>query len=205
MSGVTSWDTETCAEADRAGELGDEPLVRRIAIAVHEDDSDRRAAARLDALELGAHARRIGRTLDLAAGQHALVDLDDLGIELLGLDDCLGEDVRPRLVADPQRIAETLRRDEERRLALALEQRVGGDRRAHADLADGAGRHGIARSQAEQVADALHGRVAIGFRILRQQLADMQAAARIAPDDVREGAAAVDPEMPLIHARSPSA
>ena len=37
-----------------------------------------------------------------AVGAHALVDLDDALVELLGKDDLLGEDVRPRLIGDAQ-------------------------------------------------------------------------------------------------------
>ena len=96
-----------------------------------------------------------------------------LGIELLGLDDVAGEDFRARLVADLQRVAEAARRDQQRALALALEQRVGRDRRAHLDDADGAGRDWRARREAEEVADRLHGGVGIGGAF-GQELARMQ-------------------------------
>ena len=55
-------------------------------------------------------------------------------------------------------------------LALALEQRIGGDRRAHLDGADRGRGDRLARAQTQQVANALHGGVAIGFRVVRQQL-----------------------------------
>ena len=104
--------------------------------------------------EVAAHGSEVGRRLDRAVGAHALVDLDDALVEQLRQDDLLGEDVGPRLVADPQRIAKAVGDEEERAVALALEQRVGGDRGAHLDGADRAGRDRRAGRQAEQVADA---------------------------------------------------
>ena len=53
-------------------------------------------------------AVEIGRGLDRAVGAHALVDLDHPLEQHLRLDDVAGEDFRPRLVADPQRVAEAL-------------------------------------------------------------------------------------------------
>jgi hypothetical protein len=52
------------------------------------------------------------------------------------LDGGAREDLRPRLVADPQRIAITFDDEQERALALALEQRIGGGRGAHLDRPD---------------------------------------------------------------------
>ena len=167
-----------------------------IAIGVHEHDRDGLDAVGERGLELGAHGGEIGLLLDRAVGAHALVDLDDALEQHLGLDDVLGEDFRAVLVADAQRVAETFRRHQQRAVALALQQRIGGDRRAHLHGADAAGRDRLALLQAEQVADALHGGVAIGFRVLREQLVRGQRAVRPPPDHVGEGAAAVDPEVP---------
>src|SRR5262249_55299975 len=111
-------------------------------------------------------------------------------------DDLAGEDFRPRLVADAQRVAEPFGHEQERALALALEQGVGGDRRAHLDGADATRGDRRIACKAEQVADAVDGGVAIGFRILRQELVGDQRAVRAAADHVRKGAAAVDPEIP---------
>ena len=49
---------------------------------------------------------------------------------------------------------------------------------------------------AEQIANALHGGVAIGFRVFRQELVRDQRPVGPPPDHVGEGAAAVDPEVP---------
>ena len=60
---------------------------------------------------------------------------------------------------------------------------VGGDRRAGA--------------KPEQIADRLHGGVGIGGAF-GEQFAHMQLAVGVAADDVGEGAAAVDPEIPAL-------
>src|SRR5262245_8115284 len=108
------------------------------------------------------------------------------------------KDLRPRLVADAQRVAEAPGDDEQRALALALEQRIGGDCGAHLHCADGAIGNRLAVSEPEQFADALHGGVTIGLRILGEELVRDQRSVRPPPDDVGEGAAAVDPEFPRL-------
>ena len=55
---------------------------------------------------------------------------------------------------------------------------------------------GFAAAQPEQIPDALHGGIPIGVGIFRQQLVGEEAPVRPAADDVGEGPAAVDPEIP---------
>ena len=165
---------------------------------MHEDDSDGVDAVLPRLVDRRLHRFDVEQLLHSAVGAHAFVHLDDALVELLGQDDFLGEDVRPRLVGDPQRIAETLGDEQQHAVALALQQRVGGDGRAHLDLADEAGRDRFALGKAEQVADALYRGVAVGFRIFGEQFSRMQRAFGIAADDVGEGAAAVDPEIPCL-------
>ena len=197
ISGETSWLTETCAKPISRASAATCLLVLGIAVGVHEHDRDRLdAVGAARAASSARTASRSGALLDRAVGAHALVDLDDALVQHLGLDDVLGEDLRPRLVADAQRVAETLGGDQQRAVALALEQRVGGDRRAHLDRADAARRDRLALLQAEQVADALHGGVAIGSGFSESSLCAVQRAVRPPPDHVGEGAAAVDPEIP---------
>jgi hypothetical protein len=50
--------------------------------------------------------------------------------------------------------------------------------------------------QAEEVADALHGGVAIGFRIFREEFMRDQRAVGLPSDNVGESTAAIDPEIP---------
>jgi hypothetical protein len=101
------------------------------------------------------------------------------------------------LVADLQGVAEAPGRHEKGALASALEQGVGGDGGAHLDDADRPSGDRRARGEAEEVADRLHRGVIVG-RILGEELSRMQAAPRVAADDVGEGAAAIDPEIPKL-------
>jgi len=109
-------------------------------ICVHEHDRDRRNAVRVCRSERGAHFGEIGNALHGAIGAHALVDLDHTLVEHVGLDDVARKNVRPGLIADPQRIAEPARDYEQCAFALALKQRIGGDRGSHLDRADEARR-----------------------------------------------------------------
>ena len=141
--------------------------------------------------------------LDRAVGAHALVDFDDALEQHLRLDDVLGEDLRPRLIADAQRVAETLGGEQQRAVALALQQRIGRDRGAHLHRADPAGGDWLAFCKTQQVADALHRGVPIGFGIFGEELVRDQRAVGLAPDDVGEGAAAIDPEIPSLEPAPP--
>ena len=143
-----------------------------------------------------AHRGEIGRALHRAVGAHALVDFGDALVEHVGLDDFARENLRPRLVADLERVAETLGDQ-----AAACGRPCA--RAAHwwqpwcPSSPRRRGRAGSARRlQAEQIADALHGGVGIGFRVFREQLVRDQRAVRPPPHHVGEGAAAVDPEIP---------
>ncbi len=183
-------------KADLARERGDGLLVIGIPIGVHEHDRDRLDAVGERGIELEAHRAEIGRAFHRAVGAHALVDLDHALEQHFGLDDVLGENLRTILVADAQRVTETFRGDQQRAVALALQQRIGGDRGAHLHGADAALRDRLAFGEAEQVADALHGGIAIGFGVFREQLVRGERAVRPPPDHVGERAAAVDPEIP---------
>lgn len=195
MSGLTAWLAET-AVTGLAGQIGGDPLVLRIAIGVEEDDRDRVEATRLALAQRRAHARDIERGLDAAVGADPLVDLDCLGVKLLGLDDVAREDRRPVLIGEFERVTEAARDKQKRWLALALQQRVGRDGGAHPDLADKPGRDRRRRLRAEMRADAGDGSIRIGLRVLGQELAGVQPPFRIAADHVGEGAAPVDPEIP---------
>ena len=171
ISGLTSWRGRNLREADRARERRHGLLVRREPVGVHEDDG-----AGPDAIGEGAPPARcvpleVERRLDRAVGQHALGNLDDALVELLGLLDLLGEDVGAGLVADPQRIAETARGHEHGAVALALEQGIGGHRGAHLDRVECA-RPGSARPGATPRRSRMpcEGGVAISLRVFREQL-----------------------------------
>jgi hypothetical protein len=80
--------------------------------------------------------RLVQRLHHLALRAHALVRLDHLAVQQLGQHDVAVEQARPVLVGDAQRIAKAARGDQQRGLALALQQRVGGDRGAHLHALD---------------------------------------------------------------------
>jgi hypothetical protein len=96
-------------------------------------------------------------------------------VQQLGQHDVAVEQARPVLVGDAQRVAEAARDGQHGRFALALQQRVGGDRGAHLDRFDQACGNGLARRQAQQVADAGDGGVAVLLRVLGQQLVGHEA------------------------------
>jgi hypothetical protein len=126
------------------------------------------------------------------------VTLDRVGIEQFGQLDLAGKDLGAVLVGDAQRVAEALGDDQQGTLALALEQGVRCDRGAHLDGGD-VGRDRRAGPQSQDVADALDRGVAVALRILRQQLVRHQSAIRLLCHHVGEGAAAIDPELPMTH------
>ena len=108
-----------------------------------------------------------------------------------------GEDFRPGLVADPQRVAEAGGDRQRGPLPLSLKQGVGGDGRAHADIAK---RSTFFR---QYPPDAFQCGVVILAGILRQQLLDPLPPIGAGGDQVGEGPAAIDREIPgLGHDRS---
>ena len=107
-------------EAHFARERGDLALVRGVAIGVHEHDRDRLDAVTKRSRKVATYGSKIRLALDRAVGAHALVDLDDALEQHLGLDDLLGENPRPRLIADAQCVAETLGGHQQDAVALAF-------------------------------------------------------------------------------------
>src|SRR5262249_51417044 len=98
-------------------------------------------------------ARTAARAGSLSTVPSALIHLDHALVEHLRLDDVAGENFRPRLIADLEGIAKTLGDEQERALALALEQRIGRDRGAHLHRADDPLRDGFARLCADEIAN----------------------------------------------------
>ena len=171
-------------------------LVGRVAVAMHEGDGDRRVATGAGRGQVAAQGVGIRRADDLTAGAAALVNLPHVAVEQLGQHDVAVKDARPVLPGDAQGVGEAAGDEQRHRFAPAFEQCIGGHRRAHAHRVNRiGGNRGVARD-AEQVADAGERRVAVTGRVFRQQLVADDAAVRTAGDDVGEGAAAVDPELP---------
>ncbi len=111
--------------------------------------------------------------------------------------------MRAVLVGDPQGVAEAPGDDQQRALPGAFEEGVGGDGGPHADRVDGVA------GPAQQRADGDHGRVGAGrtravrVGVVGEHLAGEQPAVGAARDDVGEGAASVDPELPACHVTTP--
>ena len=183
-------------EADLACQPFGGEFVCRIAPAVHEDDRHARQPRVERRPEALAQMRLVERLDHLAVRPHAFHRFDHPAVEQLGQHDAPIEDARPLLVADAQRIAKPPGRDQQGRLALAFEQRVGRDRGAHLHALDQIGRDRFVGTEPQQVTDAGHRRVAILLGVLAQQLMGDERAIGPPADDIGEGAAAVDPELP---------
>ena len=183
-------------EAHVAGDGGDLCFVVVVAVAVHEDDGGGADAGVKGLAETRAGGVEVDRYVDRAVGADPFAHLDHALVEVFRFDDMAVEQARAGLIADLERVAEAVRGDEHRSVAGAFEQRVGGDRRAHLDRVDHAVRDRLARTHAQQVADALDRGVTVDFRVFRQELVRPDVSLRVAGHDVGEGAATVDPEIP---------
>ncbi len=173
-------------------------LVLGPGVGVHEHDRHRIDAVGARCAQLRLQFREVERRLHASVGAHALARLDDTGVEHLRLDDPLGEDVGARLRADLELISKPARDDEQRPVALALQERVGRDRRPHLDDGDALRRDRRAARDTEEAADRFECGVIVGAGVVGQELAGQDAAVRRAGDDVGERAAAIDPEVPLV-------
>ncbi len=184
-------------EPDGGGDRRDPLLVRGVPVAVQADHGDGAVPGRVGRPQLPFDGVGVQRPDQLAVRADPLGRLDHPVVERLGEDDMPVEDARPVLVGDPQRVAEPLGDHQHGRLAVPLEERVGGDRGAEPDGGDPLGRQRLARLEAEQVPDAGHGGVPVGGAD-RQQLVRDQVAVRRSGHDVGERPAPVNPELPLL-------
>ncbi len=182
--------------ADRAREPGDPPFVLRVAVAVHEHDRDRPVAFGVCRFQIPARALEIERRKHLAPRADALLDFDHLRIQQLGQHDVPVEEARAVLVGDAQRVAKAARDDEQRALALALEERVGRDGGAHLDDLDRLACNRRSGRRAQKAANPLDRGVAVAPGVLGKELERDDAAVGASCDHVGERAAAVDPELP---------
>ena len=146
---------------------------------------------RARALEVGGEPRLVERPQHLALGGDALVRLD-VARRAAGAARSAGRTGAAGSGSRSRARRRTRRRHERGRHAAALEQRIGRDRRADADHVDARVGPALAREQGEDPGDARVGRA----RRPRTGACRRAAAVRRAADDVREGAAPVDPELP---------
>ncbi len=169
------------------------PLVRRFGIGVEEHDRDRLCALPHEAVHRFRQRRLVERRADHSARVDALRHLDP---QVAGdkrrrlLDMHVVEFVLP-LAADLEHVAEALGGHQSGYRTLALDHRIGEERRRMDDPADAPGRHAVLAQ------DALDARNHAPRRIVmcRQNLAAEAAAfPMIVDDDVGEGAADIDAE-----------
>lgn len=154
-----------------------------------------------------APGRRQVQLAVAAAEDHPLLRLHHLVVQHLRLGACQVEEVGPRLVADVEQVSEASGDHQGSRLAPALQQGVGGHRRAHADALNlGSvhllvGRERTPRLLFEDSADALPGGVGIVGRIFGEQLHEPHSAAGAARVHVRERSTTIDSELKLRKSR----
>src|SRR5690349_24332830 len=96
----------------------------RVAVGMHEHDSNRVDAVRLRGDEVSAHRRNTWLLFDRSIGADAFVNFCHALIKHVRLDDLAGKNLRPRLVTDLERIAKTFADQQERAFALALEESI---------------------------------------------------------------------------------
>ena len=185
-------------QAGGARQLRHAPLVLRVGVALHEGDRDRVQPGAASLVEPALRPLLVEWPHDFAARADALVHLEHLRVRGLRQPDVEREDVRPVLVADPQRVAEPARGHIERRRAGALQERVGRHGGAHAHLGDElrGDRHVAARPSRRRT--PFDGGVVVACRVLGEELAREQAAVPAPRHHVGERAAAVDPEAPAL-------
>ena len=183
-------------EPRRPGDLPDAQLVLGEAVAVHADHGHRAEPCRVRVAQRALHRRRIERCHHRAVRGDPLVGLDDLRVEQFREQDPAVEDPRPVLIGDAERVPEAPRDHEDGRVALPLEQRVGGDGGAEPHRLDGPGGNLFVRADAEQVPDAGDRCVSVALRVLRQQLVGKQRPVGLPGDNIGKGAAPVHPELP---------
>ena len=171
-------------------------FVRGVAVAVHEHDGCTAQARVVGRPQPFLQVRFVQRLDHIAMSAHALLRLDHALVQQLGQHDVAVKDAWAVLVGDAQRVLEALGSDEQRGLALTLQQRVGGHRGTHLHALHQVGRHRFAGREAQQVANARHGRVLVLLGVLGQQLVRDQGPVRALAHHIGEGASSVDPELP---------
>ncbi|MNN01770.1 hypothetical protein D3C81_1143980 [compost metagenome] len=173
-------------------------LMCRISVGMHEDNRHRAKPAGIKRLQLRPDGYLIEVLEDIPCGVKALSSLHDLGVEQRWQHDLAVEQAWSVLISDSKCVAVTLRDNKHRRLALALQQSVCRYRGTHLHDLDAVRRNGLVLGKLQKTPHAFDCAVLVLRRILRQQLVRHHVARRLHAHDVREGAAAVDPELPAL-------
>jgi hypothetical protein len=185
-------------EAQSARDCGGADFMFREGPGMHENDRDRCDAVGSRANQILLKCGFIERNVDDAVGQNALADFDDPIVEHIGLDDGFGKDVGAGLGSDFQRIGKAMCDDKCGWNAFALQESIGRNRRAHFDDIDAVCRKRRGRRLLQELADDMKCRVSVGGRVDGQHFANVELADGITGHDIRECAAAIDEEAPLL-------
>ena len=185
-------------KAHIAGDGGQPRLVAAVLPAMHQHDGERIEALVAQIREGRARRVFIDRAQHRAVGRDPLVDLDHPRRELFGQHDMAREDIWPRLRADPQGIGKAAGDSQRQPLALALQQRIGGDRGADPQF----GNRPLTMAR-HQPPHRLARGIGIEAGVLGQQLFSHQPPVRRGGDHIGEGAAAIDREPPCCHPDNP--
>ena len=100
---------------------------------MQKGDCDRAIAIVIGFLQFLPHLLVLRFAQHLAGRGHTFVDLDDRAVQQFRKLNVQIEQARAVLIADAQQIAEALGDHQHRRVTLAFQQGVGGNRRAHLD------------------------------------------------------------------------
>ena len=184
-------------EADLACQGFSLQFMRVKAVAVQEHDGTGSQAGVIGGLKLRAQAGEVKCLDDLAIGTDALIGFQYLLVQQFGQHDVALEQPWPGLGGNAQRIAKTARGDEQRALALALQQGVRRNGGAHLHAVHQRRCDDRAGRQLEQTAYALDGSVGVLLGVLGQHLQRVELAVGRATNQVGEGAATVDPDLPF--------
>ena len=127
-------------EADLARQGGHLLLVVGVSVTVHEGDRDgSEAVVAPSSSAARAASSSSGWSTSPSAAMRSSTSITR-AVQHVGQDDVEGEEIGAGLVADPQRIAEASSGHVDRRFARPLQERVGGDGRAHLHRVDQVGR-----------------------------------------------------------------
>ncbi len=186
-------------EADLLRDVRQLLLVLRERVGMHQDDSDGTCAVSVGCFELGFDLVKVRGSFNGAISADALISFQNLIVEQLWFDDFFGEDVRAGLIADFQSVAEAFGDEQKGAVTLAFQQCVGCDCGAHLYCPDLVGWDAGVFGNTHEVANALNGCVFVGLRVFGEDFMGAYFSLRCACNDICEGAAAVDPEVPLAH------
>ena len=177
-------------KAGLAREGDQSALMRRVGPSVHQRDSNGVETVGAKRGQQGCCGRFIQRAKECSVGTNPLVNFDRAVVQHRRQNNMARKNIGPRLVADPKRIGEATRGQQDGPYALAFEQRVGCNRGAHSHLADGAA------LGSDDPADSLERRIVIVAGIDRQQLGYALPLVRAVGNNIRKGATAIDGEGP---------